>query len=153
LDRYVIDSHRHSAARKRSPRGAVIDVDSQREILASRSGPTDSAFDVAWAREVIGEVLTAMQQQCREADKPQLWEVFDARYLKPAMDNTPAESHESLAGRLKLDSPHAAANLLVTAKRLFTRLFKTVVARYAADEAEIREEVADLWRIFAAAGR
>ena len=58
------------------------------------------------------------------------------------------EPHESIAIRLKLDSPHQAGNLLTTAKRMFTRIFKSVVARYAADEKETRDEVSELWRIF-----
>jgi len=154
LDRYAIDIHRRNTARKRSPRGNVSDVDDQKESLADphRSSASD-AFDLAWAQEVIGEVLASMNHQCRQMDRGDLWEVFIARYLIPATENVPPESHESIAARLKLESAHHAANLLVTAKRMFTRVFKTVVSRYAADENEVREEVADLWRIFSTAKR
>jgi RNA polymerase sigma-70 factor (ECF subfamily) len=153
LDRYVIDAHRRESARKRSPAGEVFDIDEQRDTLASPSavGTPHAAFDLAWARQVLGEVLSTMRRQCEQSGRPELWNVFDVRYLKPATEGVEPEPHESIARRLKLGSAHHAANLLITAKRMFTRLFKTVVSRYAASEEELREEIADLWRIFASA--
>jgi RNA polymerase sigma-70 factor (ECF subfamily) len=151
LDRYVVDEHRRSAARKRSPRGQILDIDEHRDTLAS--GARTDAFDQAWAREVLGEVLSTMRQQCEQTDRADLWEVFNVRYLKPATDDVEPEPHESIARRLKLESPQQAANLLVTAKRMFTRLFMSVVSRYAAGQEEVREELSELWRIFAAAKR
>ncbi len=151
LDRYVVDEHRRNTARKRSPRGQLLDIDEHRDTLAS-SARTD-AFDRAWAREVLGEVLSTMRQQCEHSDRADVWEVFNVRYLKPATEDVEPEPHESIARRLKLESPQQAANLLVTAKRMFTRQFMSVVSRYAADQEEVREEVAELWRIFALAKR
>lgn len=154
LDRYVIDQHRHNTARKRAPRsGGHADIDDHRDTLDS-GRPIDSPthdFDLAWAREVLGEVLAVMRQQCEQTGRADLWTVFESRYLKPAVEGVEPESHESLAQRLKLDSAHQAANLLITAKRMYTRLFIAVVSRYAASEDEVRSEVADLWRIFASA--
>jgi RNA polymerase sigma-70 factor (ECF subfamily) len=150
LERFVIDQHRYDAAAKRAPGGEIFDVDDQRDSLASsRAQQPADAFDLAWAREVLGEVLARMKDEC--AKRPELWAVFEARYLKPAAENVEPESHESLAQRLKLKSADQASNLLITAKRMFTRIFKSVVARYAADEDEARDEVRDLWEIFSRA--
>ncbi len=149
LDRYVIDEHRRAAAKKRSPREAVQDISEHLDTLANRTvAENDSAFDLAWAREVVDEVLTTMRLQCQETGRQDLWEVFEVRYLKPATENVEPEPHESIAQRLKLESAHQAGNLLTTAKRMFTRLFKSVVSRYAADENEVRAEVSELSRIF-----
>jgi RNA polymerase sigma-70 factor (ECF subfamily) len=155
LDRYVVDAHRHSAARKRSPRGDISDIADHQDTLASGSAnaPRTDAFDLAWAREVLGEVLSVMRQQCEQTDRADLWSVFEARYLKPATEGVEPEPHESVARRLKLDSPQAAGNLLITAKRMYTRIFMSVVSRYAASKDEVREEVSELWRIFASAKR
>lgn len=155
LDRYVVDQHRRETARKRSPRGDLADIDQHRDTLAS-GGPASArtdAFDVAWAREVIGEVLSTMRYQCEQTNRADLWEVFDVRCIKPATDNVQPEAHGSIARRLKLDSTEQAANLMITAKRMFTRVFKSVVSRYAADKEEVREEVSELWRIFSTARR
>ena len=154
LDRYVIDALRHNAAQKRSPRAAISDVDQHRDTLASRATSTRAdAFDLAWAREVLGEVLSTMRRECEQTNRADLWDVFNVRYLKPATEGTEPEAHESIARRLNLDSPQQAANLLVTAKRMYTRVFKSVVARYASSKDEVRNEVTELWRIFSSAAR
>jgi hypothetical protein len=149
LDRYVVDMYRHDSARKRSAPGEVFDVENQRDVLSAGrgAGPSD-AFDLAWAREVIGEVLANMRQQCDQLQRPDLWTVFEVRYLKPATEDVAPEAHESIAERLNLESAQQAANLLITAKRMFTRVFQSVVSRYAADKNEIHEEVSEFWRIF-----
>jgi DNA-directed RNA polymerase specialized sigma24 family protein len=147
LDRYVVDEFRSAAAQKRKPAGSVVNVDQLADMVASKD--VREAFDQSWAGEVIGEVVERMRQQCTQSARPDIWDVFESRYLKPAVDGSEPEPHEAIARRLNLDSADQAANLLVTAKRTFTRLFKSVVARYAIDEEEIRSEVAELWRIYA----
>jgi hypothetical protein len=154
LDRYVVDVHRHDAAAMRSPLGKMLDVDDHRDTLAGRRDATPAAaFDLAWANGVVGEVVATMREECRLADRPDLWAVFELRYLNPATDGVKPESPDSIARRLKLGSAQQVSNLLVTAKRMFTRLFRAVVSRYTADKNEIKGEVAELWRIFASANR
>ena len=153
LDRYVIDIHRYDSAAKRSPPGGLSDIDSQCENLAAKSSSaTASAFDQAWAREVIGEALATMHTECERANRPDVWTVFDLRYLKPATEDVQPEPHEAIAQRLHLSSAQQAANLLITSKRMFTRVFKGVVLRYASNETEAREEMTDLWKVFATKG-
>jgi DNA-directed RNA polymerase specialized sigma24 family protein len=150
LDRYVIDEHRRASAQKRSPAGSVEDIDAHLESL-SRSDEVNqraSAFDRAWAQEVVNEVVASMRTQCEADGRGDLWDVFCARYLRPATDGVAPEPHDSIAARLKLESAHQAGNLLITAKRMFTRCFKSIVARYAVSETELREEVSELWRIY-----
>jgi RNA polymerase sigma-70 factor (ECF subfamily) len=146
LQRYIIDEHRRDTAAKRAPRRTTFDIDDHRDTLPHETA--NDAFDLVWARQVLGEVLATMQKQCQESDRADLWDVFVVRYLKPATEDVEPEPHESIAKRLKLKSARDAANLLISAKRMFTRVFKTVVARYAADERELREEVSELWRVF-----
>ncbi len=148
LDRYVIDEHRRASAQKRRPREGVMNVDEMRDTIPAADA---SDFDRVWAREVIDEVLSLMRQQCTTDDHAKMWEVFDARYLRPAIEGTEPEPHETIARRLGLQDARQAGNLLITAKRMFTRAFKSVVARYAINDEEIRTEVVDLWRIFSQA--
>jgi DNA-directed RNA polymerase specialized sigma24 family protein len=144
LDRYVIDTHRRDTAKKRSP-GTLRAIDEHEIAIDVRP---DAEFDRAWAQAVVGEVVRTMRQQCEESSRPDLWDIFETRYLRPATDNIAPEPHESIAQRLNLESAHHASNLLVSAKRMFTRIFKSVVARYAVSEAEVRDEVAELWETF-----
>ena len=65
------------------------------------------------------------------------------RVLQPAG----SASHASIAAELKLRSSKEAANLLITAKRLFTRMLRLVVGEYAGAEQQIDEEIDDLMRI------
>jgi RNA polymerase sigma-70 factor (ECF subfamily) len=148
LDRYVIDEHRRRSAKKRSPAAGTMDIDALRDTLPAPAADDTSAFDHAWAMQLVNDVLCEMRTQCELSERLDVWEVFEVRYLKPAIDGTPPEPHESIAQRLKLQSPHHAGNLLTTAKRMFTRLFKSAVSQYAADDGEVRSEVADLWRLF-----
>lgn len=153
LDRYVIDEHRRSRSQKRAPGDPLVDIDRISEGIADRAtrsnGPT--AFDLAWAREVVDEVVSTMRAECEQSNRRDLWEVFDVRYLKPATLDVAPEPHDSIARRLRLESAQQSGNLLTTAKRMFTRLFKSVVSRYAVTEEEMRDEVTELWRIFAEA--
>lgn len=149
LDRYVIDEYRRISTLKRSPKLPLLNVD---EAISQTGGPCPvTAFDLAWAREVVDEVVNTMRLECEQSDRKDLWEVFDARFLKPAIENAEPEPHDSIAARLRLASSHESGNLLITAKRMFTRLFKAVVSRYAASEEEMRDEVTELWKIFAKA--
>lgn len=150
LERYVIDRHRRGTTRRRSPHASVQNIDDHVDTLAKQDSDQDrnAAFDLAWAREVIDEVVATMRTQCTETRREDLWQVFEVRYWKPAMEGVAPEPHESIAQRLKLESAHEAGNLLTTAKRMFTRVFKSVVSRYAVDDDEVRAEVRELTRIY-----
>lgn len=134
LERYVIDQHRHAAARKRSAPSTLHDIDEHLEELSGQgtNAAARNAFDLAFAREVVHEVISTMRQHCEQTDRRDLWDVFDVRCLKPAMEGAKPEPHESIAQRLRLASANQSGNLLITAKRMFTRVFMSVVARYAA---------------------
>jgi len=148
LERFIIDEHRHDSAVKRAPKGEVFDVDDQRDsLVAERVREPSDAFDLVWAREVLGEVIERLRLECERSQRPNLWAVFDARYLRPRpRTSSPSPRFARSAAQARI--PQQAANLLITAKRMFTRIFKAVVSRYAANENEVRQEIRDLWTIF-----
>src|SRR2546430_1488073 len=59
---------------------------------------------------------------------------------------------EQIAVDLNLESPKAASNRLITAKRLFARVMRSVVAEYVNDERGIDDEIKDLMRILSQHG-
>jgi DNA-directed RNA polymerase specialized sigma24 family protein len=148
LERFIIDEHRRASAKKRSPGSKLLDVDELADRIAGSQTPSH-AFDRAWAGEVLGEVMRRMRDECRSSDRPHLWEVFELRMLLPITDGAAPPSHEDLARRLRLESATQSANALGSAKRLFTRNFRSVVGEYAADESEVDAEIRELWEIFA----
>jgi len=149
LERFVIDAHRRESAQKRAPKGKMLDVEdfTQRAGRGGGESPSD-AFDRAWAGEVLSEVVRRMRAECESTARPQLWGIFEARMLMPIIDGAEPPSHEALAERWKLASAAQSANTLTSAKRLFTRVFRAVVAEYAADDAEVDSEIRELWEIF-----
>lgn len=147
LERFIIDTHRRDTAAKRAPAKKPRDIDDVAELIESKQTPCD-VFDRAWAGEVLSEVMRRMRDECRNSDRPHLWDIFEARMLLPITDGVAAPSHDDLAQRCKLETPTQSANALGSAKRIFTRSFRAVVGEYAASETEVDEEIRDLWDIF-----
>ena len=147
LECFIVDVHRYDSARKRAPNSKVLDVDDHTDDVTTRDTPSD-AFDRAWAGRVLGEVMRRMRAECESSDRPHLWGIFESRMLLPITEGSLPPSHETLAKKWKLDSPTQSANALGSSKRLFTRVFRDVVSEYAASEAEVDEEIRELWEIF-----
>jgi len=75
--------------------------------------------------------------------------VFECRLLAPALEGTDPVDYGELVRRFGLQSPSQASNVLVTAKRMYARTLRGVVAEYSGDAAEIEAEIGDLHRILA----
>lgn len=106
----------------------------------------DILLEAEWARTIVAGVLELMRGECLDSGRMDVWSVFHARTLEPVFSGTAPEPYELLATRLGLPSPTQAANLLVTAKRMYARLLRSAIAEYEFDEASIEQEVADLHR-------
>lgn len=155
LDRYVVDHHRAATAEKRNPaEGPIVSLGDVGEPDHPRSGasPPAAASEVAWAREVLAEAIRRMEAQCRTDHRPDLWEVFRCRVLDPALEGADPLPYDQFVSAFSLRTPAQAANALVTAKRMFARVLKSVVAEYA-DGAAADQEIADLRAILAGARR
>lgn len=146
LDRFVISTHRSAAlqtggvSRAQSTDPAVL------EALIGDGRPA-SIFDTTWARAVIDQTLQRMEAHCRSTKRPDIWGVFQYRVLHPTIEGRPAPGYEELVGRFGFQSPAQASNVLMTAKRLFARLLRKVVADYAGPASSVEEEIRDLWKI------
>jgi len=147
LERFVIDAHRRESAAKRAPRGKLLDVAEFGHRAAKRYNPSH-AFDRAWAGEVLNEVTRRLRAECEGSQRAHLWGIFEARMLLPIIDGAEPPSHEALAEKYNLPTAAHSANALTSAKRLFTRTFRAVVAEYARDDAEVDSEIRELWEIF-----
>ena len=144
LDRYVIDQLRRQRSTLRSPAGeaAVVPLDDNDPVDPSPSH--HQAFNIAWAAEVVAEARRRMQSECEASGRSDVWAVFAGRVVGPALEGAEPTPYSQLARRLMLDSEAQAANLLITAKRAFSRAIRSVVADYVGDERLVDEEVSAL---------
>ncbi len=150
LENFAVSALRRDQARKRLPDQARgPDVADLAERVAAPDAPADG-FDVSWALQVLTQSLKRTRAECEARGRPDFWGVFEARCLAPVRGE-PAVPYQELARRWELESPTQAANVGISAGRLFERNLRAVVGAYAAPE-EVEEEIRDLRRILAGAG-
>ena len=150
LDRFLIDRIRAQKAKIRSPGDDRLVALGEGEALLEATTEHSDAFDLAWARRVLAEVLRRMKEECDRSNRTDVWNVFRCRLLEPVLQGTPPMDYDALVERFRLTSPSQAANLLVTAKRMFARVLRSVIAEYALSEEEIEAEIMELKSILAA---
>jgi len=109
-----------------------------------------AAVDAAWARALLRQVLHDMRQECERSVRMDIWMVFDGRILAEIFGTQAVISYDELARRAHLTSPTQAANLLVTAKRMYARLLRAAVAEYELNVENVELEIAELRQMVAA---
>lgn len=149
LDNYVASAIRKERTLKRSPQGEVVDVDELAEVIPGAAITPAAAVDTLWAREVIMEALRRTQAECETTGRPQLWELFDARVLKPILDGEEAVGYEDMVATFGFATPATAYNALTTAKRMYARHLEAVIREYARTASEIKIELDELRLILA----
>jgi hypothetical protein len=112
----------------------------------STSPAASHEFDIAWVRQVLRQSVDHLRLECDRQQRPDLWELFEARILRPAIEDAQPVEYEQLITQLRYQSPSQAWNALVTVKRMFERSLRAVVAQYVgdADEKVVEQEIEDL---------
>jgi RNA polymerase sigma-70 factor (ECF subfamily) len=146
---YVIGQLRRDRAQKRRAVGVdAVSLDAVTEP-SSREPALRDAFDSVWARQILARTLDLMREECRLKNRPELWDVFEARILGPLLDQADPLPYERLVERFGLRSPSEASNLLITAKRMFSRVLREVVRETVVEERDVEAEIRDLRRALA----
>ena len=153
LERYALDGFRRASAQKRQGDRSAVDVQQFQDQLRGQSAADDpaAAFDASWASEAVRQAVQRMREST-EPNRPDLWGVFADRVLGPAFDGSQPTAYAELIGRLGFADEGQASSALKTAKRIFARCLRGVVAEYAMTTDEVDREVDDL-RAALAAGR
>jgi DNA-directed RNA polymerase specialized sigma24 family protein len=151
LDHYVISMIRRESAKKRSPEEGLISLDDSPDQLGAVPPPPDP-FDVAWAHEIIVEALGRVKAECTTSGRSAYWSVFDCRLVAPILDGVEPLPYEQMVEKFGFRSPTEASNALVTAKRMFVRALRAVVAEYASDNDGIDKEIEELRAILSRVG-
>ncbi len=150
LRNYIINHALYKCAKSRTG-GPMTDLDKVPEH-ASDDPTVDSLFDVEWARGVLSQALQQMRKQCMALGRQEMWQLFEYRLLRPILDGQPSPSYAMLVKRFNLKCSSQAANLLVTSKRMFARVLRSVVAQYTPDTDEIEHEIDDLMQALSQGG-
>jgi RNA polymerase sigma-70 factor (ECF subfamily) len=149
LDHFVIDQIRSHKARGGAPLqlGELEDLD-----LANDQHEPSAEFDAAWAREVVAEAVRRMRSECDRSRRADVWGVFEHRVLAPSLHGAEPMPYDRLVKDFDLQSAEKASNVLMTAKRMFARALRSVLAESAEDEQEIEQDLGDLKRVLARGG-
>jgi hypothetical protein len=140
LNNFAISRGRAARVRAAEPLEAASEG-----IAAGAGGVSpDMVVEAAWARALVHDVIEAMRQECARTRRDDVWAVFEGRILAEVFGKGRVVPYEELAAGLKLESPSQAANLLVTAKRMYARLLRLAVGEYETDPDAIEAEIAGL---------
>lgn len=153
LDRFLISLQRRDSAKKRSADVAtrMDPMALEAAVLSAQRSATDP-FDVEWARQTLSETVRRMKVACNTEGKQDLLAVFEARVLDPIFKSTEPIDYDSLVDRFDFKSPSQAANILITGKRMFQRVLRSVVAEYATSAEQVDEEIRELHQILSGSG-
>lgn len=152
LERFAISEYRKDTAARRSPgAGAVRPIDGMQEAEEPPAPEAADLFDVEWAKQAVEVAVGRMRRECEAGGRTDVWGVFKARVLDPALSDAEPLPYERLVPQLNLSSTEQARNLLATGKRKFSRNLREMAAEYAEDDAEAEEEVRLLKQILSAA--
>jgi hypothetical protein len=147
LSHYLIDRARHKRRKKRYP-GVVVSLEKDFSMPDESLPSPEIAFDYAWAAQVLRNVLTKLEEECRLDGLSVHWEVFRARVLEPIFESREAPSMAALCGRLGIGSKAQASNMIVTLKRRFKQLMRRQIRRYVDSDSEVDAEIHRLGDLF-----
>lgn len=132
---------REYAARARA---TGLDVDTVQNVASQLD---IDQFDRQWIQQVVRDTLELMQADCKERKRMDLWNIFCLRIVDPMLHEKEPVSYEEIVSRFGTQTPRQAINLLVTAKRCFSRHLRSAVGRYVHEEARIDIEITALREI------
>ena len=141
---YIRDELRRASAARRTPPGGALLPYEEADGVAAGDSDMDRKFHRAWVGQVVAMAVQGMQAECDKNDRADVWTIFQRRLLEPMLEGARPVSYGDLVKELKLESPSQAANLLITAKRMFSRHLHTVVSETVEDPAQAEAELQEL---------
>lgn len=125
LGRYAVSRLRAEGAARRSPPGGLVPLDEA--VLADRPAPgARDPFDGERVREAVELAVRRTKAECDAGGRQDVWCVFEARVLLPALGRAAPHALPDVSRRLGV-TPARASNLLVTSKRMFARNLRKAV--------------------------
>jgi len=95
---------------------------------------TQDTFDIAWANHILVRVLESVRRECSSKDQLNMWRVFEAQALLPALCGAEPPGYAKICEEFGFRSPKAASNAMQTMARKFQRCFTEIVIDYLPDD-------------------
>lgn len=124
-----VSNHFISLTRKKGREVPVGDLQYILDLQTAENAEED-IFDVAWANHLMIRVLDSVRLDCVHNRQIDLWKIFEAHVLAPAIAGRPSPGYAELAMRFDLRDPKQAANRLQTVSRKFQRYVAQAVKDY-----------------------
>jgi len=144
----------HTMSELRRTKGYAELMESTEDLSVFPSGRVslDDLLQCLWAQQVLCAAVAALEQECKERGRADIWQIFHLRLAEPALHGAEPTSYDDLVKELHLESPRKAINLLTTGSRMFKRHLDSIVASYSAMGADLEVELRDLRQIITGDG-
>jgi hypothetical protein len=152
IDHFIIDEIRHDNRVCRKPEGGFLPLDELAEMAVASAAPAADPYDLEWAQDVLRQAEGQLRQFYVTKGQEGHWNIFNEGFLQPTRNETDPSPMAELARRFGFQSAEQASNGLVTAKRKFRQLLRTVVSEFAEDQDAVDAEIRELTAILANAG-
>lgn len=147
LNNYVASVHRAETAKKRRPDEGLVSLDAaDSEVIPVpvQDATPEQAFHYTWASTLLDEVLSEVEERCRDAGKGLYWDVFNTRLLGPIMEGCEAPSLGEVCGKLGISDEVKASNMIVTVKRQLQSAIRCRMRQFVDSDEDVDGEIQDL---------
>jgi DNA-directed RNA polymerase specialized sigma24 family protein len=149
LRQYLADERRKETTRKRIPKDRLVSLEIiEPEVLPEtvlELGP-EQAFDYAWKTELLGRVLSEVEDRYVTRQKEKHWYVFRDRILTPTLEDNQVPSLAQLCERYDIPNEAQASNMLTTVKRHFQNVLREHVRQTVLTGEAAEEELKEIFR-------
>lgn len=145
LDRFTLNWIRARVSKKRRPEKGWVPL-SDLDIDTHYALEPDDPIAASWTSLIVGQALERMENECRSKGKNHRWEVFHAVVVSPILQEQKKPPLQDIARHHNLPTAAAVSNLVVTAKRMYQRILRDVIAQYSGELDQVDLEFSSLHR-------
>jgi len=149
LKQYVVDQERKDTAQKRIPPDKLVPL----EVVEPEALPhtvleldPEQTFDYTWKTELLGRVLSDVEDRYTKQRQETYWYVFRDRVLAPTLEDNQTPSLAQLCERYEIASEVQASNMLTTVKRHFRNVLREHVRQTVLTGEAVDEELREIFR-------
>jgi DNA-directed RNA polymerase specialized sigma24 family protein len=150
LDRYASDIYHKETAKKRLAKSQQIPLETADPTTLTGTKPDlrpDQVFHHMWASQVLNQVLDSMKTDCHNSGKSIHWEVFNAKVIRPILDDTEPPSLKELCAKHGIDSERKASDMIYLLKRQFRTAMRRFLRQFVESDSEVDDEFNEILEI------